>query len=814
MAQWLRKLLASKLTPPSPSLVQTAGPPQTAPIPPTSEARRREGNAHLDRGDLTAAVAAYRDAVALAPDSVDAHIGLGYALQESRQWPAALEALAGAARLQPENFDAAYLAGQVCMSLQRPAEAAGHFTKALALRGAFEPLYGELCQALFQTGALDQARQAIALGIQNFPNNATFHLFLGNLHFQRNESDEASACYVQALRLNPNLPGVHGNLGAILTKQGNWQAALASFDRAVQLDGRELDFQMGRYQCLFHLGRRDEALQALHSAQAIAPHAANVQQNLGFMYLQAGRHAEAESHSRKALAIDPLNADAHNNLNALLIVLGRFNEAEKNARTACALNPTSAIFQSNLGGCLLRQGRLMEAEACFRQAVELDPRHIESGSNLLFALSADPRASPADYLAEARRVGQRLTTVMGAPFVEWPAANTASESSPLRVGLVSGHLCNGSVGYFLEGLVAHLDPAKVQLIAYYTGHTRDALSERIQPRFSQWNAVQNLRAHDLAQKIHDDGIQVLIDLNGHTEGNSLPVFALKPAPVQVSWLGYWASTGLPTIDFVLADPACVPAADRVHFTERLRDMPHTRLCFTPPTSPLQVGPPPCLRQPFFTFGSYQSLTKIHDGVLAAWGRVLQAVPHARLHLTSHQVVSDATFQQLFDQRLLTARIDPARVTVAGPVPREAYLASYAQIDIVLDTFPYTGGTTTCEALWMGVPTLTIRGDSMIARQGASMLECVGLTDWIAQDEDDYVALAVAHAGALDQLAALRLSLRDRALSSPLFDTKRFARDWEAALQAIWREGGMPLAQEDGVRSHSTVGEHPSHMSTG
>lgn len=782
MAKWLKKLLTPR-----------AAPSHSAATAPTSEDERRKGNAHMGRGELPAAVAAYRRAVALAPDSVDARIGLGYALRESGQLPAAQEALRAAAHLQPDHFDATYLLGQVCTDLQRHAEAARHFEHALALRPDFEPLYGDLCRALFENGDMEGAQRTIGIGIQRFPENASFRLFLGNLLFHRGENTAASDSYKEALRLDESLPGAYGNLGTILKAQGAWQAALLNFDRAAKLNESEPEFQLGKYECLLQLGRRDDALKAILCALALAPSAAKVHQNLGYFYLQAGRYAEAEAHSRKALAIDALNAEAHNNLSALLIAQGRFIDAEESARKACELAPDSGIFQSNLGVCLLRQGKLAQATACFRSAMTLDPRHIESGSNLLFALSADPQSSLAAYFTEAQRVGERLAAIAGAPFTEWPAAQRAGTNSPLRVAVVSGQLCNGSVGSFLEGLVAHVNPSSVQLVAYDTGNRQDTLTDRIRPNFAEWHAVANLPAVDLARKICGDGIQILIDLHGHTEGNSLAAFALKPAPLQISWLGYWASTGLRTIDHVLADPVCVPEADRRYFTEQVVDMPHTRLCFTPPAIAVQVSPPPAIRNGFVTFGSYQALTKIHDGVLSAWGEVLRAVPNARLKLTSHQLVSDERFRRDFNRRLHAANIDTERVTLAGPLAREAYLASYAQIDIVLDTFPYTGGTTTCEALWMGVPTLTIRGDSMIARQGAGMLECVGLTDWIAEDQDDYVAKAAVHASDLQRLLSLRQSLRDQAMGSPLFDARRFAAHWESALQFMWNECAMRRA---------------------
>ena len=783
MSSWFKKLFSAGASPATaestaPSLVET---PRE-----TSTEHRRRGNRFLDEGKLPEALACYRQAVALDPHSPDARTSLGFALQQSGELEAAQAALEQALALQPDSFDAAYLLGQICTSRQQPSRAAAYWETALGLQPDFEPLYGELCQALFQAGALDKARSTIASGIQRFPQNASFQLFLGNIHFHQKDWGIANAAYAQALRLDPALPQAYGNLATIFQNQEDWQQAVAHFDKALDLDGRQASFHIGRATCLFKLGQVDAAVAGFLMVISIHPDAADAHQNLGYIYLQLARNAESETHTRKALSINPRDANALNNLGALLLYKGKFLEAEKSFQTACALDPTSANFHSNLGGSLVRQGRLPAAIASYRKARELDPLHTANDNNLLLALSVDPNATVAEYMDEARGFGERLSAAMGEAFVEWPIAMATASRQPLRVGLISSNLCNGVVGYFLEGVVAHTDPRRIQLVAYNTSTTMDALSQRMHPHFAQWDNIFGMQAQDIARKIHADGIHILVDLNGHADGNSLPVFALKPAPLQVSWLGYWASTGLPAMDFVLADTAALPPEEQNQYTERVHYMPQTRFCFTPPPLVLEVSPPPSLRQRFITFGSYQSLTKIHAGVLAVWGRVLQAVPHARLHLTSHQV-SDPAFQQQFHLKLEAANIDPSRVTLAGPLPRAAYLASYAGVDILLDTFPYAGGTTTCEALWMGVPTLTLRGNSMIARQGASMLGCVGLHDWIAEDEDDYVAKASAHASDIEGLHALRMQLRERALASALFDAPSFARDWEDALFAMWQK---------------------------
>jgi len=293
-----------------------------------------------------------------------------------------------------------------------------------------------------------------------------------------------------------------------------------------------------------------------------------------------------------------------------------------------------------------------------------------------------------------------------------------------------------------------------------------------------------------ARLIHADGVHVLLDLSGHTGNSRLPVFAWKPAPVQASWLGYFATTGVAEMDYLLADEVGVPEAQRKYFSETLWYLPDTRLCFTPPAIDLPVASLPALHNGFVTFGSFQNLAKVQDEVLDAWGRILGALPNARLRWQCKQLGDPAVAEKMM-VRFRQHRIDPARVTMHGTMYRDAYLSAHAEVDVMLDTFPYPGGTTTCEALWMGVPTITLAGDTMLARQGASMLMAAGLPDWVTISIEDYVAKAVSLADNLPKLAALRAVLREQANRSPLFDARRFAQNFEEALWGMWRARTQP-----------------------
>jgi predicted O-linked N-acetylglucosamine transferase (SPINDLY family) len=331
---------------------------------------------------------------------------------------------------------------------------------------------------------------------------------------------------------------------------------------------------------------------------------------------------------------------------------------------------------------------------------------------------------------------------------------------------------------------------ELRLLAYANDPTSDELTESIRPVFEAWHTVDLWTDERLAAQIRSDGVDILVDLSGRTAGNRLPVFAAKPAPLQVSWLGYFASTGLPQMDAILADPVCVPEGEESLYVEQVVRLPHTRLCMSPPVAAPGPSAPPVLSNGFITFGCYQTLPKINAGVLAAWAHILTSCPQARLRLQAPQF-RDAGQLARFGERLRAAGIDAARVDLLPPVSRAQYLDSYSQVDILLDTFPYPGGTTTAEALWMGVPTLTLAMPGMLGRQGQAMLCNLGLHDWVTHNEADYVAQAVAWGQGGDQVAerlqSLRQQVRSQAASSPLFDAPRFARDWWAAMQGLWRQ---------------------------
>jgi len=534
-----------------------------------------------------------------------------------------------------------------------------------------------------------------------------------------------------------------------------------------------------------------DALPAMQKAAELLPNNAEAHANLAALLRARGQLEAAVESGRHALKLKPDLAEAHNNLGVALQDIARFDDAVESYRRALKLKPDFAEAHNNLGSALKDLGHLDEAASSYRRAIELKSNFTEALSNLLLILNYSDSFAPSDYLEQARQFGRIVAGKVETRFSEW---RVETPPERLRVGLVSGDLRNHSVGHFLEGLLALIDPARFELIAYPTYGAEDELTARIRSYFSAWKSLVGRSDEAAARLIHADGVHVLIDLSGHSSHNRLPIFAWKPAPVQFTWLGLPATTGVAEMDYVLGDPHAIPAEFENHFSEAVWRMPESCLCLAVPSSTVNVAPLPAFTTGYVTFGSFNNLTKISDAVVAVWARLLKSVPGSRLSLKTKQLGNSAISEQIC-QRFATWGISSDRLLLGGTFPsRDDHLAAYNKVDIALDTFPYPGVTTSVEALWMGAPVLSLRGDRFLSRTAGSIAYNAGLPDWIATDEDDYVAKGVAFASDLERLSVLRAGLRQQVLASPLFDAPRFAKNFEDALWGMWRSHNSQAAR--------------------
>ena len=614
----------------------------------------------------------------------------------------------------------------------------------------------------------------------------------GALHLEHGRIAESEACYLKALEIEPGYAEAHFKLGNIFNARRQLAEAEACYRRAIDIapDYVKAHYNLGN--TLRDLSRLAEAETSYRRAVEIDPGYTAAHNNLGAMLMVQARHGEAETCFRSALRIQPMDVVAMNNLGLALKEQERIDEAAASYKNVLAISPDNADAHNNLGVVQRLQGHLVESEASYRRALELRPSFTNAHTNLLLGMNYDPCCSVADYVTEARRFGKSVSSLVDTPYLSWACT---PHPKRLKVGLVSGDLRNHVVGYFLEGVLYQLDPSRIELIGYPTYHVEDSLTARIRPCFSSWQPIYGLSNKEAANLIHSDGVHLLLDLSGHTGHNRLPVFAWKPAPVQASWLGYFATTGVTEIDYILADRTGVPEDCQRYCTEAVWYLPDTRLCFSEPKFKIAVSSLPALGKGVITLGCFQFLAKVTDRTLQVWNTILTRVPNARIRFQHGQLNSSSKREELH-RSLQQAGIDPDRVTMHGGLEYSKYLEAYAEVDFVLDTFPFPGGTTTCEALWMGVPTLTLSGSTIIQNQGASLLVAAGLPEWIAGNEQDYIRKAVSFASDLESLENLRLHLRQRVLASPLFDSKRFARNLEEALWEMWQRRQGQLAETE------------------
>jgi predicted O-linked N-acetylglucosamine transferase (SPINDLY family) len=614
---------------------------------------------------------------------------------------------------------------------------------------------------------------------------------LGTIAHQAGNLEEAVACWQRALQVNPDFAATHSNLGVAFKEQGKLVAAVACYRRALELNPEYAEAHNNLGVALREQGKLDEAVACCRRAVELKPDYAEAHNNLSVALREQGKLDEAAACGRRAVELRPDYAVAHNNLGSALQERGELDEAAACWRRAVELNPDYAEAHNNLGNALKDLGQAEEAAACYRCALELKPDYTVAHSNWLFSLHYRAGITPLD-LAEAhaefdrrhaaplRSEEQRAASAMHGSLL--PAPRPAARvprplDRRLRLGFVSPDLGRHPVGYFLVRVLENLGREGQETICY---------SDRLQSAASCWRDTVALSDQPLAEQIRIDRIDVLFDLAGHTAHNRLLVFARKPAPIQVTWAGYVGTTGLTAIDYLLADRFEVPAGAERHYRERVLRMPDGYVCYDPPAYAPPVTPLPALDGGQATFACFNNPAKITPRAIDVWAAILCRLPGARLVLKFKGWNDRGVARRCAD--LFAARgIDPGRLEFLGSSPHEELLAEYRRVDLALDPFPYSGGLTTCEALWMGVPVITCPGETFASRHSLSHLSNVGLTETIAGDLDQYVERAVSLASDLPRLAALRAGLRERMAASPHCDGRRFAAALVSILRGVWEQ---------------------------
>jgi protein O-GlcNAc transferase len=681
----------------------------------------------------------------------------------------------------PRHLESQHLLGVIANQQGRHQEAIALIGKAIALNDKAAPLHLNMATALWRAGQRDQALASYQRGLALQPNLAGAYNDMGMLLSELGRTEEALAAWRRAVELKPDLPEAHDNLGSGLRQAGQWEDSAAAHRRALELQPNFVGARYNLGNVLHDLGRLEEATACFRQVIALKPDLAEAHTNLGLLLRELGCPEEAVASCRRAIALQPGNAQAYNNLGTALEQLARPEEAETNYRKAIALAPDMAEAYSNLGNTLQRLGRREEVLACYRKALALEPDYTDAGSNLQMGLHYGAGSSPEQSLTEARRFAAGVER-----FAPPQHANMPDPERRLRIGYVSANFYRHPIGYFLLPSLACHDRDQFELFCYSNNPCVDDLTRQMQGAAEHWRSLMGVRDEQAAALIMADGIDILVDLSGHTERNRLPLFARKAAPVQASWLGYWATTGLSTIDYILSDRVTVPPGEERWYSEEVVRLEGGRFCYAPPDYAAEpAAQPPSVRNGTVTFGSFNNLAKVGPEVMRLWASVLASVPGSRLLVKWLSLVEEATRARV-TAMFADAGIAADRLELRSGTPHREMLAEYGDVDVALDTFPFSGGLTSCEALWMGVPVVTLPRQNAPSRQTLGFLQAIGKPEWAASSPEDYVRIAAALAADESHRAALRRQLRPLMAASPLCDAPLFTRRLETAYRQIWR----------------------------
>lgn len=648
-----------------------------------------------------------------------------------------------------------------------------------------------------KAGRLPQAAALYARIRAAAPRNFDAVHLAGTLELQQGRAEEAAATLALARKLDPRSAVCAMRLGVANNALGRYRDAEAALRAAVKLDPRLPEGWLHLGRSLEQLGRLHEAVEAAERAVALRPDYPEAHDQLGILLVASRGYAAAEPHFRRAVESEPRFARAWSNLGISLVFIGRLSEAVQCFDRALSLDPGFHHAYAGRGLALERMYKIREAVADYGRAIEGDPNDLQAHSARLMALHYLDGVSREQLFREHVRFGQALETGAQASRPCLPPEDTGetpvlhSPSRPLRVGFLSPNFRTHSVAAFFEPLLAHLDRDQFETFLYHDHPKLDATSERLRATASHWRHVAGMPHGALEALIRGDRLDILVDLAGHTELNRLAVFARRVAPVQATYLGYPDTTGLTEMDYRLVDEITDPPgeADRT-CTERLLRFAPTAWCYQPPADAPEPSPGPAARGEPVTFGCFNNFAKVTDEALKAWGRILAAVPGSRLLLKGHGLTAP-TLKADAERRFAAAGLDPGRVELLDRVASQRdHLAAYSRVDVALDTFPYHGTTTTCEALWMGVPVVTLAGDRHASRVGISLLKAVGRSEWIAETWDHYAHLA-ALVSTATEFRPDRLALQAEMGRSDLMNVNHQGRRFEAALRRMRAESKLP-----------------------
>jgi protein O-GlcNAc transferase len=787
MITWLKKhFTPSKLD----TAVTTAGADRLRVLAPSdSSSYKEQGDRQVKAGQWEAAAQSYRQALEIDAQDAETHNKLGDIYYERQALPEAETCYRQALKIKPDDNEAQINLGLTLDEQGRHAEAEACYRQVVTQKPEHALAHFNLGIALTSQGRLVEAEQSYRRALEIKPNFSHAHFKLGAMLQKQERLAEAEASYRSVLEINPRNADALCNLGVILEIQDRLLEAEACYRLTLEI---KPDFAAVLRNLGVVFNKRDKFVEAETCFLRVLngmPNDVEALFGVAIALHKQGKLVDAEDRYRRVLQIKPDYLDAQICLGANLQMQERLVEAEVVFRRVLEVNRDVAEVHNNMGLISESQGKSSEAAASYRYALELNPAYVEAYGNLFQCLS-HYESVDAHVLFEAhRRFGEQFESPLRG---DWPQhSNLRDPNRRLQIGFVSPDLHRHAVMYFFEPLLTHLlGFSDLSLNVYYNNTIEDQVTRRLRGGVKQWHSIAHLTDAAVAQKIAEDGIDILIDLSGHTRKNRLLSFARKPAPVQASWMGYQGTTGLQAMDYYLADGFLVPSGQfDTQFTEKLVRLP-ANAPFLPSGEAPPVNTLPTLDNGFITFGSFNRTNKLSIDVIALWSQLLRALPTARMLLGN--MPSEDVSEMLIDW-FAQEGIIRERLSFYPRTDTAAYLALHHQVDVCLDTFPFTGGITTMHAIWMGVPTLTLVGKTVAGRQGASYAWHLGLDGFVAHGGEDFVQKGLAIADDIASLVDVRFGLRKRFEQSAMGRPDVIAEGLERAFRIIWRRwcAGLP-----------------------
>ncbi|AAG51433.1 spindly (gibberellin signal transduction protein); 75377-80082 [Arabidopsis thaliana] len=802
-----------------------------------------QGNDTLSYANILRARNKFADALALyeamlEKDSknVEAHIGKGICLQTQNKGNLAFDCFSEAIRLDPHNACALTHCGILHKEEGRLVEAAESYQKALMADASYKPAAECLAIVLTDLGTSLKLAGNTQEGIQKYyealkidPHYAPAYYNLGVVYSEMMQYDNALSCYEKAALERPMYAEAYCNMGVIYKNRGDLEMAITCYERClavspnfeiaknnmaialtdlgtkVKLEGdvtqgvayykKALYYNWHYADAMYNLGvaygemlKFDMAIVFYELAFHFNPHCAEACNNLGVLYKDRDNLDKAVECYQMALSIKPNFAQSLNNLGVVYTVQGKMDAAASMIEKAILANPTYAEAFNNLGVLYRDAGNITMAIDAYEECLKIDPDSRNAGQNRLLAMNYINEGLD-DKLFEAHRDWGWRFTRLHPQYTSWD--NLKDPERPITIGYISPDFFTHSVSYFIEAPLTHHDYTKYKVVVYSAVVKADAKTYRFRDKVLKkggvWKDIYGIDEKKIASMVREDKIDILVELTGHTANNKLGTMACRPAPVQVTWIGYPNTTGLPTVDYRITDSLADPPDTKQKQVEELVRLPDCFLCYTPSPEAGPVCPTPALSNGFVTFGSFNNLAKITPKVLQVWARILCAVPNSRLVVKCKPFCCDS-IRQRFLTTLEQLGLESKRVDLLPLILfNHDHMQAYSLMDISLDTFPYAGTTTTCESLYMGVPCVTMAGSVHAHNVGVSLLTKVGLGHLVAKNEDEYVQLSVDLASDVTALSKLRMSLRDLMAGSPVCNGPSFAVGLESAYRNMWKK---------------------------